>query len=72
MCLGVPGKVIKIEGGQATIDVMGAKTDISIELLKDVKVGDYVMTHAGCAIQVLDSEEARRTLELFEELKELG
>lgn len=71
MCLGVPGRVIEIENGNAIIDVMGATTHTSIELLKNVKIGDYVMTHAGCAIEILDEEEALKTIEIFNELKEL-
>jgi hydrogenase expression/formation protein HypC len=51
---------------------MGVTRDISIELLKEIKVGDYVLIHAGCAIQKLDEEEANRTIELFNELRELS
>ena len=72
MCLGVPAKVVEIRGTRASVDVMGATTEISIEFLKDVKPGDYVIVHAGCAIQILDEDEAVNTLELFRELEEFA
>lgn len=72
MCLGVPGRVLKIEDKSCLVDIMGVTKDISIELLKGVKIGDYVLIHAGCAIQVLDEEDAERTIELFNELRELA
>lgn len=72
MCLGVPARVIEIKGGSASVEVMGAVTEVRIDFVKDLKPGDYVIVHAGCAIQKLDEEESRKTLELFRELKELG
>lgn len=72
MCLGLPAKVISIEGNNSTVEMMGVKSRISIELLENVKIGDFVLVHAGCAIQVLDQEDALKTIEIFEELKELG
>lgn len=71
MCLGIPGKIIKIENKTGIVDVMGASREISTEFLKDLKIGDYVLIHAGCAIQKLDEEEALNTLEIFKELKEI-
>lgn len=72
MCLGIPGKVIKIENKESLVEIMGVSRGISLELLKDIKIGDYVIIHAGCAIAKIDEEEALRTIELFEELKELA
>lgn len=71
MCLGIPGKVIKIENKTSLVDILGVSKEVSIELLKDVNVGDYVMIHAGCAISKIDEEEALRTIELFDELREM-
>lgn len=71
MCLAVPGKVVKINDRTCIVEIMGVSREISIELLKDVNVGDYVLIHAGCAIQKLDEEEAVKTIELFKELEEL-
>ncbi len=71
MCLGVPGKVLKIDGKKSEVEIMGVTREVSLELLKQVKLGDYVLIHAGCAIQVIDEDEAQKTLELFNELREL-
>jgi hydrogenase expression/formation protein HypC len=71
MCLAVPGKVVKISDRTCVVEIMGVSREISIELLKDVNLGDYVLIHAGCAIQKLDQEEAIKTIELFKELEEL-
>ncbi len=71
MCLGVPGRVVKVLDKTGLVEIMGVSKEVSTELLKEVKVGDYVLIHAGCAIQVIDEEEAVNTLQLFSELKEL-
>jgi hydrogenase expression/formation protein HypC len=69
MCLGIPSKIITIsENSRAIIDVYGARRDISTMLLEDeVKVGDYVLVHAGFAIQKLQEDVAKETLSLFDE-----
>ncbi|EGD46674.1 hydrogenase assembly chaperone hypC/hupF [Ruminiclostridium papyrosolvens DSM 2782] len=72
MCLGLPAKVVSIDGNSSNVEMMGVTNKISIELLENVQVGDYVLVHAGCAIQVLDEEEALRTIDIFNEIKELG
>lgn len=72
MCLGIPGKIIEINGKSAVAETMGVSREISIELLKEVKIGDFVLIHAGCAIQVLDEEEAAATIQLFNELREVS
>lgn len=71
MCLGVPGKIIEINGRNAVADILGAEREISVELLEGVKPGDYVLIHAGCAIQIVDEEEAAATIGLFNELREI-
>lgn len=72
MCLGLPAKVLSIEGNNSTVEMMGVTNTVSIELLDNVKIGDYVLVHAGCAIQILDEEEAVKTIEIFNEIKEIG
>lgn len=72
MCLGVPGKIVEIKGRDAVADILGAERKISLELLEGVKPGDYVLIHAGCAIQIVDEEEAAATIGLFNELKEIA
>jgi hydrogenase expression/formation protein HypC len=73
MCLGIPSKIIRVEGSNATVDVYGAQRNISIMLLEDeLKVGDYVIVHAGFAIQKLQEDVAKETLGYFNTyLKEL-
>jgi hydrogenase expression/formation protein HypC len=68
MCLAVPAKIIDRQDMMATVEVSGVTRRVSMMLLPDAKVGDYVLVHAGFAIQTVDEEEARRTLELMEEL----
>jgi hydrogenase expression/formation protein HypC len=68
MCVGVPMQVLSIEGDQAMTEVDGVKREANLMLLdQDVKVGDYVIIHAGFAISKLDEEEARETLALLRE-----
>ena len=67
MCLAVPGKVLSIEGDTAVVDYGGIRRSANVSLV-DAKVGSYVLIHAGYAIEVLDEEEARRTLELWNEV----
>ncbi|EMS72987.1 HypC/HybG/HupF family hydrogenase formation chaperone [Ruminiclostridium cellobioparum] len=72
MCLGLPAKVVNIDGSSAEVEMMGVINKISVELLENVKVGDYVLVHAGCAIQIVDQDEAARTIDIFNEIRELG
>ncbi|OGW40977.1 MAG: hydrogenase assembly protein HupF [Nitrospirae bacterium RBG_13_39_12] len=66
MCLAIPSKIIRIDNSTAVIDVYGAQRNISLLLLEEnVHIGDYVLVHAGFAIQKLDEEMAKDTLELF-------
>ena len=58
MCLAVPSKIVEIENNMGTIDVDGVKGKVSLLLLEDPKVGDYVIVHAGFAIQQIDEEAA--------------
>jgi hydrogenase expression/formation protein HypC len=68
MCLGIPSKIISIEDSKAKIDVYGAQRDISLMLLEEeVKIGDYVIVHAGFAIQILQEDVAKETLGYFDQ-----
>ena len=67
MCLAVPAEIKSIEGFNAIVDYGGVSRTANISLV-DAKVGDFVIVHAGYAIQVLDREEAEKTLELFRQL----
>jgi hydrogenase expression/formation protein HypC len=71
MCLGVPVKIIEKKEREGIAEFKGVKRRISLELLDQVEVGDYVILHAGFAIQRLDRREALQTLKLFEDLEKL-
>ncbi len=68
MCLGSPVKVVETDGQSAVVEVGGARREISLLLLDGVAPGDWVILHAGFAIQKLDEEEAEKTLALLREL----
>jgi hydrogenase expression/formation protein HypC len=67
MCLAIPSKITKIENEMAVIDVDGVQRQASLLLLSDAQVGDYVIVHAGFAIQKIDADSARETLRLLKE-----
>jgi hydrogenase expression/formation protein HypC len=74
MCLAIPSKIIKINEMVATVDVYGARRDVNLILLpEEVTVGDYVLVHAGFALQKVEKEYAEESLNLikktFEENK---
>ena len=71
MCLAVPAEIKSIEGTSAEVDFGGVIRSVNLSLVS-AKVGDYVIVHAGYAIEVLDKEEAEKTLELFRELLTQG
>jgi hydrogenase expression/formation protein HypC len=67
MCLAVPGKILNIEGKDADVDFGGVTRKVNISLVK-AEVGEYVIIHAGFAIQVVDREEAEETIKIWEEM----
>ena len=72
MCLAIPSKVVAINEKIATIDVSGVRRDISLLLLpEEAAIGDYVLVHAGFAIQKIDREAAAEALKLIEEIEEI-
>jgi hydrogenase expression/formation protein HypC len=69
MCLAIPAKVVqKLENDQALVEVGGVRNQISLMLVEDVIVGDYVIVHVGFAIARLNAEEAAKSLALFDEI----
>lgn len=68
MCLGIPMKVKKIEGDFAHVESGRLIRTINIQMMPQVKVGDYVIVHAGFAIQKVDPEKAKETLRLINEI----
>jgi len=72
MCLAVPMQVKTIEGETAICEVDGVKREASLMMVEGVGVGDYVLIHAGFAIEKLDEGEARETLRLFRDILDRG
>ena len=74
MCLGIPSKVIEIDPAFNTgkIDYLGTKVKTNFALLEDVKIGDWVIVHAGFAISRLDEADALETLDLLREMARKG
>ncbi len=70
MCLAIPGKIVSIEDNLAEVEIAGVIRRVSLDLAPEAKLNDYVLVHAGFAIQVIDEKEALKTLELFKELME--
>ncbi|MEN8907668.1 MAG: HypC/HybG/HupF family hydrogenase formation chaperone [Clostridiales bacterium] len=70
MCLAIPGKVIKVLEKVAEVEILGVKRNVAIDLVKNVKKGEYLLIHTGCAIDKIDEDEAEKTIELFKELEE--
>lgn len=77
MCLAIPGKLISIEPFEdpifrsGRVSFEGVIREVNLAAVPEVKVGQYVLVHVGLALNVIDEEEAQRTLEYFRELGEL-
>ena len=70
MCLAVPGQVIKVDGTSARVSFSGVERQVQLELVPGVVDGDWVLVHAGFAIQRIDAQEARETLELLQQAEQ--
>lgn len=68
MCLGIPMKVAKIDGDEAVVESGGLKRKANLSLVNDIEVGDYILMHAGFAIEKLKESEAKKTLRALKEL----
>jgi hydrogenase expression/formation protein HypC len=69
MCLGVPGKVISVDGNTATVDFWGVRRQVLLDVVDEpVSPGDYVLNHVGFAIRRIPETEVQETLALYEEL----
>lgn len=69
MCIAIPGKIITVEGQHAKVDFSGNVVNVNVGLIEP-KVGQYVLVHAGCAIEVMEKDKADELLSLFAELEE--
>lgn len=71
MCLAVPAQLVSVNEAIGTIEVAGATRDCSLLLVPEAKAGDWLLVHAGFAVQIVDEEEAKATMDAFRELEEL-
>ncbi|MEE4176380.1 MAG: HypC/HybG/HupF family hydrogenase formation chaperone [Bacteroides sp.] len=69
MCLSIPAEIISINGDEAEVSVNGNRLKISLMVLKNVKVGDFILIHSGFAIEIIDREEAEKTIEIVRLMK---
>ena len=69
MCLAYPMKIIEIKGVHASVEAEGIRRDVNIEFLKKSKVGDFVMVHAGFAIEKFDPSKVKDIIDGFKEYK---
>ena len=70
MCLAVPAQLVQVNEFVGTIALTGVTRDVNLMLVPEAKVGDWVLVHAGCAVQIVDEEEAKATMDAFRELEE--
>jgi len=68
MCLAIPAKVLKIENNLAQVDMAGVKRQADIRMISNLRVGEYVLIHAGFAIEKIGEKEAEETLNLLREM----
>jgi hydrogenase expression/formation protein HypC len=69
MCLSIPARIIKIDGDTAEVSAGGTIFKAGLQLIENAVTGDYILLHAGFAIQIISEKEAEETLRLFEEIK---
>jgi len=73
MCLGVPGKILAIDGLTATVDFFGVRRELRLDIVDEpVSIGDYVLNHVGFAIRRIPPEEVQETLALFDRILEVS
>lgn len=72
MCLAVPMKIESIEGNVGRASVPGGEYRARLDFLENVKVGDYVLVHAGFAIEIMDEQEALKTIEVLQEYERVS
>ena len=73
MCLAIPARIAAVdEDSLATVDILGVTRRVSIDLTPQAGVGDYVLVHAGFAIEVVDEQQAQETLDLIREFPDLA
>ncbi len=72
MCLAIPMEIKKINGNEAVAEAGGIRKQVRLDLIAGAEIGDYILIHTGYAIEKLDPEEARETLELIKQVYRAG
>lgn len=73
MCLAIPAKITELKDNRlATVDILGVKRDIALDLTPQAELGDFVLVHAGFAIEVVDPDYAQETIDLIMQFPELA
>lgn len=72
MCMAIPMKLVEKSDAMGIVELEGLKLEVSLQLLDEVNVGEYLIVHAGFAIQKLDEDEALETIELIREIQSIG
>jgi hydrogenase expression/formation protein HypC len=70
MCLAIPARIVEIKEYCAKVDIMGVESEVNIQLIEDAKAGEYVLVHAGCAIQKIDTDYFEYLQEIFQSMLE--
>lgn len=65
MCLAIPGKIVSIKGDDAIVDFGGVKKEVNVSLVDNVKTGEYLIVHAGFAIQKMDESDAMDIFKIY-------
>lgn len=68
MCLAVPLKIVELKGNNAVGEIEGVRRNLRVDFIKDLKIGDYVIVHAGFAIEKLDEKDAKENIALIKEV----
>ena len=68
MCLSIPAKILSIDGSMAEVSAGGAIFKAGLHMVDNAEVGDYILLHAGFAIQIISEKEAAETIKLFDEM----
>ena len=71
MCIAIPGKIISLDPPRAKVDFNGNLVEVNVGLI-DPEIGDYVLVHAGCAIEIMEKDKALELIELFQDLEEFA
>jgi len=72
VCLAIPARLFEVEGERGLVELAGVVREVSLMLLPEARVGDYLLIHAGYALQRLDEADAQETLRLLAEVAQAG